>query len=68
MSSFNESVGLGYLKTHAIEFVKYPYVISRMRDQCPFDLVGFLKIDQWLLCKFDCKVNKILCVKIYDTR
>lgn len=24
MSSFNESVGLGYLKTHAIEFVKYP--------------------------------------------
>ncbi|ELW64299.1 1-phosphatidylinositol-4,5-bisphosphate phosphodiesterase beta-4 [Tupaia chinensis] len=25
MSSFNESVGLGYLKTHAIEFVKYPY-------------------------------------------
>lgn len=28
MSSFNESVGLGYLKTHAIEFVKYPYVLS----------------------------------------
>lgn len=27
MSSFNESVGLGYLKTHAIEFVKYPYVL-----------------------------------------
>ncbi|NXK46718.1 PLCB4 phosphodiesterase, partial [Chauna torquata] len=25
MSSFNESVGLGYLKTHAIEFVKYPF-------------------------------------------
>lgn len=24
MSSFNESVGLGYLKTNAIEFVKYP--------------------------------------------
>ncbi len=22
--SFNESVGLGYLKTNAIEFVKYP--------------------------------------------
>ena len=28
MSSFNESVGLGYLKTHAIDFVKYPYVLS----------------------------------------
>lgn len=26
MSSFNESVGLGYLKTNAIEFVKYPYL------------------------------------------
>ncbi|CDQ92884.1 unnamed protein product, partial [Oncorhynchus mykiss] len=26
MSSFNESVGLGYLKTNAIEFVKYPLV------------------------------------------
>ncbi|TSM77318.1 1-phosphatidylinositol 4,5-bisphosphate phosphodiesterase beta-4 [Bagarius yarrelli] len=25
MSSFNESVGLGYLRTNAIEFVKYPY-------------------------------------------
>ena len=24
MSSFNESVGLGYMKTNAIEFVKYP--------------------------------------------
>lgn len=24
MSSFNESVGLGYLKTNALEFVKYP--------------------------------------------
>ncbi len=24
MSSFNESAGLGYLKTAAIEFVKYP--------------------------------------------
>lgn len=28
MSSFNESVGLGYLKTHAIEFVKYPFSLS----------------------------------------
>lgn len=28
MSSFNESVGLGYLKTHAIEFVKYPFTSS----------------------------------------
>lgn len=26
MSSFNESVGLGYLKTNAIEFVKYPLI------------------------------------------
>lgn len=29
MSSFNESVGLGYLKTHAIEFVKYPFSLSQ---------------------------------------
>lgn len=34
MSSFNESVGLGYLKTHAIEFVKYPYGISGMSGWC----------------------------------
>lgn len=27
MSSFNESVGLGYLKTNAIEFVKYPLIL-----------------------------------------
>lgn len=27
MSSFNESVGLGYLKTNAIEFVKYPLTL-----------------------------------------
>jgi len=26
MSSFNESVGLGLMKTDAIEFVKYPCV------------------------------------------
>ena len=25
MSSFNENTGLGYLKTQAIELVKYPY-------------------------------------------
>lgn len=31
MSSFNESVGLGYLKTHAIEFVKYP-----LNSSCQF--------------------------------
>lgn len=24
MSSFNENTGLGYLKTQAVEFVKYP--------------------------------------------
>lgn len=29
MSSFNESVGLGYLKTNAIEFVKYPFGSER---------------------------------------
>lgn len=28
MSSFNESVALGYLRTNAIEFVKYPLVYS----------------------------------------
>ncbi|EPQ12961.1 1-phosphatidylinositol-4,5-bisphosphate phosphodiesterase beta-4 [Myotis brandtii] len=33
MSSFNESVGLGYLKTHAIEFVKYPYGMSDLAMQ-----------------------------------
>ncbi|MEQ2174973.1 1-phosphatidylinositol 4,5-bisphosphate phosphodiesterase beta-4 [Goodea atripinnis] len=30
MSSFNESVGLGYLKTNAIEFVKYPLSLSEV--------------------------------------
>ncbi|KAK5606501.1 1-phosphatidylinositol 4,5-bisphosphate phosphodiesterase beta-4 [Crenichthys baileyi] len=30
MSSFNESVGLGYLKTNAIEFVKYPLSLSEI--------------------------------------
>lgn len=30
MSSFNESVGLGYLKTNAIEFVKYPFASKSM--------------------------------------
>lgn len=30
MSSFNESVGLGYLKTNAIEFVKYPFASESM--------------------------------------
>ncbi|GAA6097893.1 1-phosphatidylinositol 4,5-bisphosphate phosphodiesterase beta-4 isoform X4 [Tachysurus ichikawai] len=30
MSSFNESVGLGYLKTNAIEFVKYPFASKMM--------------------------------------
>lgn len=30
MSSFNESVGLGYLKTNAIEFVKYPLSICQI--------------------------------------
>ncbi|PIK62740.1 putative 1-phosphatidylinositol 4,5-bisphosphate phosphodiesterase beta-4 isoform X5 [Apostichopus japonicus] len=28
MSSFNESVGLGYIKQQCIEFVKYPYKIQ----------------------------------------
>lgn len=28
MSSFNESVGLGYLRTNAIEFVKYPFPVN----------------------------------------
>ena len=32
MSSFNESAGLGLLKTDAIEFVKYPWSLrSRHR-------------------------------------
>lgn len=28
MSSFNENTGLGYLKTQAIEFVKYPFPLK----------------------------------------
>lgn len=39
MSSFNESVGLGYLKTHAIEFVKYPCIASGMCFGGTFGLV-----------------------------
>lgn len=31
MSSFNESVGLGYLKTNAIEFVKYPLGLCELK-------------------------------------
>lgn len=57
MSSFNESVGLGYLKTNAIEFVKYPFASKCMKDMDVnyssnqsfqnrllflFDLFGFL--------------------------
>lgn len=43
MSSFNESVGLGYLKTHAIEFVKYPYGKGVWRT---FGLAGISKTDK----------------------
>lgn len=42
MSSFNESVGLGYLKTHAIEFVKYPNVLNGM-DDTPKEQQGALQ-------------------------
>lgn len=60
MSSFNESVGLGYLKTHAIEFVKYPYGMS---GWCTFGLTGISKVDKWLMHNCGCRANKILCVK-----
>lgn len=60
MSSFNESVGLGYLKTHAIEFVKYPYGMS---GWCAFGLTGISKVDKWLMHNCGCRANKILCVK-----
>ncbi|KTF90119.1 hypothetical protein cypCar_00040165 [Cyprinus carpio] len=35
MSSFNESVGLGYLKTNAIEFVKYPLTAAHDYPSAP---------------------------------
>ena len=36
MSSFNETVGLGLLKTSAIEFVKYPFFSCELcRTQAP---------------------------------
>lgn len=39
MSSFNESVGLGYLKTNAIEFVKYPsHGFIPVLQNCSFTL------------------------------
>lgn len=39
MSSFNESVGLGYLKTNAIEFVKYPsHRFMPVLQDCSFTL------------------------------
>lgn len=34
MSSFNESVGLGYLRTNAIEFVKYPFLFTVNGGAC----------------------------------
>ena len=38
MSSFNESAGLGYLKTDAIELVKYPWAdIWLVIDACNVD-------------------------------
>lgn len=60
MSSFNESVGLGYLKTHAIEFVKYPYGKS---GRCTFGLAGVSKTDKWLIHNCGYRANKIICVK-----
>lgn len=44
MSSFNESVGLGYLKTHAIEFVKYPTRLRGM-DRAPEDWLAIPAVD-----------------------
>lgn len=63
MSSFNESVGLGYLKTHAIEFVKYPYVVNGVNGQCPLSLAGVSETDKWRIDNCGCRANKIVCVK-----
>lgn len=67
MSSFNESVGLGYLKTHAIEFVKYPCVLSGMSGWCTFGLVGVSKVDKWFIYNCSCRANKIICVKDHSS-
>lgn len=63
MSSFNESVGLGYLKTHAIEFVKYPYVVNGMNGRFTLGLAEVSKTDKWLIDHCGCSANKIVCVK-----
>lgn len=63
MSSFNESVGLGYLKTHAIEFVKYPYVVNRTNGCCALGLAVVSKADKCLIDNCGCRANKIICVK-----
>lgn len=63
MSSFNESVGLGYLKTHAIEFVKYPYAVNGMNGWCTVGLAGVSKTEKWLIDHCGCRANKIMCVK-----
>lgn len=67
MSSFNESVGLGYLKTHAIEFVKYPYGVSGMSGWCTIGLAGVSKIDKWLIHNCGYRANKIICVKDHSS-
>lgn len=67
MSSFNESVGLGYLKTHAIEFVKYPFVVSGMSGWCTIGLAGGSKIDEWLMHNCSYRANKITCVKDHNS-
>ena len=68
MSSFNESVGLGYLKTHAIEFVKYPYVLSGINGWWTLSLAGISKTERWLIYYCGCRASKIKYVKDRSSR
>lgn len=63
MSSFNESVGLGYLKTHAIEFVKYPSGINGMSVWCPLGVTGISKMDKWLIHNCGFRADTVTCMK-----
>jgi len=77
MSSFNESAGLGLLKTDAIEFVKYPcislvsvllllllrhvFVMNKFSDNCFHCRSPVLLSLEWFQVDFFMRVT--LCVK-----
>lgn len=70
MSSFNESVGLGYLKTNAIEFVKYPLILlpqfgrngCKCRGENIFICVEMLKINPLIMTNLESIY--IFCIQI----